>query len=77
MWISILNYNSGRIEVYDISQYQEEQYPILDDLIDENDVAQYWLIDNNFNLDEVEYMVSDDAPEIYDGNLQTVIDVSL
>lgn len=77
MWLTILNYNSGQIEFYDISQYQEENYPILDDLIDENDVAQYWLVDNNFNLDEVEFMVTDEAPELYNGNLQTIIDIPL
>ncbi len=77
MWISILNYNSGRVEFHDISRYQEENYPILDDLIDENDVAQYWLVDNNFNLDEVEFMLTDEAPELYDGNTQTIIDIPL
>lgn len=77
MWISILNYNSGQIEVHDISQYQEERYPVLDNIVDENYVGRNWLIDNDFNLDEVEFMITDDAPEIYDGNTQTIIDMPL
>ena len=36
MWISILNYNLGQIEVHDISEYQEENYPVLNDVFDEN-----------------------------------------
>lgn len=77
MWISILNYNSGQVEFHDISQYQEENYPVLDDTVDENYIAEHWLTDNNFNLDEVEYMVTNEAPELYDGNTQTIIDIPL
>lgn len=77
MWLSILNYQIGQVEFYDISQYQEENYPVLDDIVDEDLVAQCWLADNGFNLDEVEYMVTNEAPNLYNGNLQTVIDILL
>ena len=77
MWISILNYNSGQVEFYDIGQYQEENYPVLDDIVDEDFVVQCWLDDNGFNLDEVEYMITNEAPELYNGNTQTIIDVPL
>ena len=77
MWISILNYNSGQIEIHDISQYQEENYPVLNNVFDKDYVAENWLIDNHFNSDEVEYMITNDAPEIYDGNTQTIIDMPL
>lgn len=71
MWISILNYNKGQLEVYDISQYQEETYPVFDDIVDENYIAEHWLTDNNFNLDEVEYMVTDECPLCVVNNLET------
>ena len=71
MQISILNYNKGQIEVYDISQYQQENYPILNDIFDKNYVAENWLIDNGFNSDEVEYMITDECPLCVVNNVET------
>lgn len=70
MWISILNYASDLVEFYDISRC-EYSAPT------EEEIAENWLIDNGFNLDEVAYMITDEAPELYDGNTQTIIDIPL
>lgn len=70
MWISILNYNSGQIEVHDISEY-EDISP------NEYDVVDYWLSKEGYNPKNISYMITNDAPEIYDGNTQTIIDMPL
>lgn len=75
MWISILNYNSGQIEIHDISEYQEENYGNCNALPSE--IAESWLLDNGFDADEIDYMITSSAPEIYDGNTQNVIDIPL
>ena len=77
MWISILNYNLSQIEVYDIAEYQKENYGNRDALPSNNEIAESWLRDNGFNADEIDYMISYGAPEIYDGNTQNVIDIPL
>ena len=70
MWISILNYNSGQIEVHDISEY-EDISP------NEYDVVDYCLSKEGYNPKNISYMITNDAPEIYDGNTQTIIDMPL
>lgn len=75
MWISILNYNIGQIEVYDISKYQQENYPVLTDIFDKDYVAENWLIDNHFNSDEVEYMVTDECPLCIVNNIETYLNL--
>ena len=70
MWISILNYNIGQIEVHDISEY-ENIAP------NENEVVDYWLSKEGYNPNNIYYMITNDSPEIYDGNTQTVIDMPL
>ncbi len=70
MWISILNYNIGQIEVHDISEY-ENISP------NENEVVDYWLSKEGYNPNNISYMITNDAPEIYDGNTQNVIDIPL
>ena len=70
MWISILNYNSGQIEVHDISEY-ENIAPT------ENEVVDCWLSKEGYNPNNISYMITNDAPEIYDGNTQTIIDIQL
>lgn len=73
MWISILNYNSGQIEIHDISEYYGNCYAILSD----DDIAENWLYNNGYKSSDVNYMLTDDAPEIYDGNTQNIIDMPL
>lgn len=70
MWISILNYASGQVEFHNISQCKYSAST-------EEEIAENWLIDNGFNSDEVEYMLTDEAPELYNGNTQTIIDIQL
>ena len=70
MWISILNYNLGQIEVHDISEY-EDISP------NKNEVVDYWLSKEGYNPNNISYMITNDAPEIYDGNTQNVIDIPL
>lgn len=73
MWINILNYNSGQIEVHDISEY----YGNSDAILSDNEIAENWLSKEGYNLNNISYMITNDAPEIYDGNTQTIIDMPL
>ena len=73
MWISILNYNSGQIEIHDISEY----YGNFNAILSNDEIAENWLYDNGYKSSEVNYMLTNDAPEIYDGNTQTIIDMPL
>ena len=77
MWISILNYNSGQIEVHDISEYQKENYGNSNDMPSADEIAENWLYDKGYELSEVDYMITDEAPELYNGNTQTIIDMPL
>ena len=77
MWISILNYVMGQIEIHDISEYQKENYGNSDAMPSADEIAENWLYDNGYKSSEVNYMLTDDAPEIYDGNTQTIIDMPL
>ena len=70
MWISILNYNSGQIEIHDISEY-ENIAPT------ENEVVDYWLSKEGYNPKNISYMITNYPPEIYDCNTQTIIDMLL
>ena len=70
MWISILNYASGLVEFHDISRC-EYSAPT------EEEIAENWLYDKGYELDEVAYMITDEAPELYNGNTQTIIDMPL
>ena len=73
MWISILNYNSGQIEIHDISEY----YGNSDAILSDDEIAENWLSKEGYNPNNISYMITNDAPEIYDGNTQTVIDMPL
>ena len=42
-----------------------------------DEIAENWLYDNGYKSSEVDYMLTDSIPEIYDGNTQTVIDMPL
>lgn len=70
MWISILNYASGLVEFCNISQCKCSAPT-------EEEIVENWLYDKGYKLDEVAYMITDEAPELYNGNTQTIIDVQL
>lgn len=66
MWISILNYNIGQIEVVDITDFN-----LNTNNIDANTIAEMWLISNCYNPDEVNYMITDECPLCVVNNVET------
>ena len=58
MWISILNYNIGQIEVADVTDDFAENKTAADD----NERATDWLELNDYCPDEVAYMLTDECP---------------
>ena len=66
MWISILNYNSGQIEVADITDFD-----LNTNNTDTDAIAEMWLISNGYNLDEVNYMLTDECPLCVVNNVET------
>lgn len=66
MWISILNYNMGQIEVADISDFDLDT-----NNTDTNTIAEMWLLSNGYNSNEVEYMVTNECPLCLVNNLET------
>ena len=66
MWISILNYNIGQIEVADITDFD-----LNTNNTDVNTIAEMWLINNGYNPDEVNYMTTDECPLCVVNNLET------
>ena len=66
MWISILNYNIGQIEVVDITDFDLDT-----NNTDTNTIAEMWLISNNYNPDEVSYMLTDECPLCVVNNVET------
>ena len=66
MWISILNYNSGQIEVADMTDFDLDT-----NNTDANTIAEMWLISNNYNPDEVNYMLTDECPLCVVNNVET------
>ena len=69
MWISILNYNIGQIEVADITDFDADIDK--DSNIDPNQIAEMWLLSNDYNLDEVNYMLTDECPLCVVNNVET------
>nr|DAI06510.1 MAG TPA: hypothetical protein [Crassvirales sp.] len=69
MWISILNYNIGQIEVVDITDFDTDVDK--DSNVDTNQIAEMWLLSNGYNSDEVEYMLTDECPLCVVNNLET------
>ena len=53
MRISILNYNIGQIEVVDITDFDLDT-----NNTDVNTIAELWLISNDYNPDEVKFLLS-------------------
>lgn len=66
MWISILNYNMGQIEVTDMTDFDLDT-----NNNDANTIAEMWLISNGYNSNEVEYMLTDECPLCVVNNLET------
>ena len=66
MWISILNYNIGQIEVTDITDFDLDT-----NNTDANTIAEMWLISNNYNPDEVNYMLTEECPLCVVNNVET------
>ena len=66
MWISILNYNIWQIEVADITDFDLDT-----NNTDANTIAEMWLISNDYNPDEVNYMITDECPVCVVNNVET------
>ena len=66
MWISILNYNIGQIEVADMTDFDLDT-----NNTDANTIAEMWLISNDYNPDEVNYMITDECPVCIVNNVET------
>ena len=66
MWISILNYNIGQIEVVDMTDFDLDT-----NNTDANTIAEMWLISNDYNPDEVNYMITDECPLCVVNNVET------
>lgn len=70
MWISILNYNIGQIEVADITDFDLDT-----NNNDANTIAEMWLLSNGYNSNEVEYMLTDECPLCLVNNLETYLNL--
>lgn len=70
MWISILNYNIGQIEVADITDFD-----LNTNNTDANTIAEMWLLSNGYNLDEVSYMLTDECPLCVVNNVETYLNL--
>lgn len=66
MWISILNYNMGQIEVADITDFDLDT-----NNTDANTIAKMWLLSNGYNSDEVKYMLTEECPLCVVNNVET------
>ena len=67
MWISILNYNIGQIEVYDVTEnFAENNVALTDD-----ERATDWLESKGYYPDEVNYMLTEECPLCVINNVET------
>ena len=71
MWISILNYNIGQIEVVDITDFDLDT-----NNTDANTIAEIWLISNDYNPDEVNYMLTEECPLCVVNDVETNLNLS-
>lgn len=67
MWISILNYNLGQIEVTDVTDDFAEDETAADD----NERAVNWLESNGYCSAETVFMLTDECPLCVINNLET------
>ena len=56
----------GQIEVADITDFDLDT-----NNTDANTIAEMWLISNNYNPDEVNYMITDECPLCVVNNVET------
>lgn len=66
MWISILNYNMGQIEVADMTDFDLDT-----NNTDADTIAEMWLLSNGYNSDEIKYMLTDECPLCVVNNVET------
>lgn len=67
MWISILNYNLGQIEVTDVTDDFAEDETAADD----NERAVNWLESNGYCSAETVFMLTDECPLCVVNNIET------
>lgn len=67
MWISILNYNIGQIEVADVTEDFAENETAADD----NERAVDWLESNCYCFAETVFMLTDECPLCVVNNVET------
>lgn len=67
MWISILNYNIGQIEVIDVTNDFAEDETATDD----NEKAINWLESNGYCSAETVFMLTDECPLCVVNNVET------
>ena len=67
MWISILNYNSGQIEVTDVTDDFAENKTATDD----NERAVDWLESNGYCSAETVFMLTEECPLCVVNNVET------
>lgn len=67
MWISILNYNMGQIEVTDVTDDFAEDETAADD----NERAVNWLESNGYCSAETVFMLTDECPLCVVNNVET------
>lgn len=67
MWISILNYNIGQIEVTDVTDDFAEDETVADD----NERAVNWLESNGYCSAETVFMLTDECPLCVVNNVET------
>ena len=67
MWISILNYNIGQIEVTDVTDGFAEDETATDD----NERAVNWLESNGYCSAETMFMLTDECPLCVVNNVET------
>lgn len=67
MWISILNYNVGQIEVADVTENFTENETAADD----NERAVDWLESNGYRSAETVFMLTDECPLCVVNNVET------
>lgn len=76
MYLSYLDYNNNVVSIEEITYGQAKSLLICaqvnegipDDICDDDKIAKQYLSSQGFNLDEVNYMVSSECPDIYVNN---------
>ena len=59
----------GQIEVADITDFDADIDK--DSNVDINQIAEMWLLSNDYNVDEVNYMLTDECPVCVVNNVET------